>query len=281
MRRAWNARAWKARRSLSPRTAGRSRRNAAVGASAAALCLGGLLAACGDGGGKGGYVAVGAATDAAPDAGRPGDAEPTGKVEMVPLDEDGNGADDGAGDGGSGTERGGSGSGGADGSKGAAPGGGGSSDSGAPATPGSPPPAGGSGTPDGTDGTDGSGGASASPDGGGGTDEPSPGTSPAGPALLKVGDPERKEMDDRWCEKVTVSFRNSGGEPVRSGTVTFGTHVIGSLGVDWATVESTRKLPAPLAAGEKKEKSWTVCVDAWRVPLGMHIETQDVSVDWK
>jgi hypothetical protein len=22
-------------------------------------------------------------------------------------------------------------------------------------------------------------------------------------------------------------------------------------------------------------------VDAWRVPLGMHIETRDVSVDWK
>jgi hypothetical protein len=24
-----------------------------------------------------------------------------------------------------------------------------------------------------------------------------------------------------------------------------------------------------------------VCVDAWRVPLGMHIETRDVTVRWK
>jgi hypothetical protein len=24
-----------------------------------------------------------------------------------------------------------------------------------------------------------------------------------------------------------------------------------------------------------------VCVDAWRVPIGMHVETRDVSVEWK
>ncbi|MFE0099127.1 hypothetical protein [Streptomyces sp. NPDC059009] len=99
--------------------------------------------------------------------------------------------------------------------------------------------------------------------------------------MLKVGKPERAAADDRWCEKVTVAFRNTGGAPVRSGTVTFATHVIGALGVDWATIESTEKLPAPIGAGQKKEKTWSVCVDAWRVPLGMHIETRDVSVKWK
>lgn len=96
-----------------------------------------------------------------------------------------------------------------------------------------------------------------------------------------MGDPVREPTDKRWCEKVTLGFRNSGGTAVRSGTVTFGTHVIGALGIDWATVESAEELPAPIGAGERKEKTWTVCVDAWRVPLGMHIETQDVAVQWK
>jgi hypothetical protein len=32
----------------------------------------------------------------------------------------------------------------------------------------------------------------------------------------------------------------------------------------------------PVEGGAKKEKTWEICVDAWRVPLGMHVETQDV-----
>lgn len=96
-----------------------------------------------------------------------------------------------------------------------------------------------------------------------------------------MSDPVREPTDQRWCEKVTLGFHNSGGTAVRSGTVTFGTHVIGALGIDWATVESTEKLPAPIGAGTRKEQTWTVCVDAWRVPLGMHIETRDVTVRWQ
>ncbi len=105
-------------------------------------------------------------------------------------------------------------------------------------------------------------------------------TTPAAPADLGWGDPARKDTDQRWCEKVTVAFHNSGGTAVRSGTVTFGTHIIGALGIDWGTVESTADLPVPIAAGAHKSPTWTVCVDAWRVPLGMHIETRDVSVRW-
>ncbi len=108
----------------------------------------------------------------------------------------------------------------------------------------------------------------------------SPATSPS-PAKLTVGDPEREPTDKRWCERVTLDFHNSGGTAVRSGTVTFGTHIIGALGIDWATIESTEKLPAPIGAGARKEKTWTVCVDSWRVPLGMHIETRDVTVRWE
>ncbi|MFJ5260533.1 hypothetical protein ACIQAC_08705 [Streptomyces sp. NPDC088387] len=79
----------------------------------------------------------------------------------------------------------------------------------------------------------------------------------------------REPADQRWCEKVTLGFHNTGQSAVRSGTVTFGTHVIGALGVDWATVESTEELPAPIPAGARNEQTWTVCV-----------ETRDVDVRW-
>ncbi|MEV0472821.1 hypothetical protein [Streptomyces prunicolor] len=106
-------------------------------------------------------------------------------------------------------------------------------------------------------------------------------TAPSTPAALSWGAPARKATAHRWCEDVTLAFRNSGGTAVRSGTVTFGTHIIGALGIDWATIESTERLPVPIAAHAHTDKTWTVCVDAWRVPLGMHIETRDVSVEWQ
>lgn len=80
---------------------------------------------------------------------------------------------------------------------------------------------------------------------------------------------------------MTVGFGNSGGTAVRSGSVAFGTHIIGALGIDWGTVDSTVDLPVPIAPRAHEDHTWTVCVDAWRVPLGMHIETRDVSVRWK
>lgn len=254
-----------------------------LGASTAVLCLGGLLAACGDGSGDG-YVATGAAAaspERAPDKG----VAPTGDVELVPLDgsESPGGESSGSGDkkgGGSGPSEPGSGSSSSDPSgkgSGKSPGGNGGSDS--PATSGGTEATTGGSNPGRTE--ESSGGSGSSPG-----DTPSaPGggasTGPSGPAKLSVGEPQRKAADDRWCEKVTVTFRNTGESPVRSGTVTFSTHVIGALGVDWATIKSTEKLPAPIGAGERVKKTWPVCVEAWRVPLGMHVETQDVSVKWK
>ncbi|WP_431043122.1 hypothetical protein ACQUSR_15345 [Streptomyces sp. P1-3] len=110
---------------------------------------------------------------------------------------------------------------------------------------------------------------------------PSPPSTPDGPAYLTLGEPERASADERWCEQVAVTVHNTGGRPVSDGTITFATHIIGWLGTDWGTVETTQELPVPIAAGEKKEKVWTVCVDSWRVPLGMHIETRDVSARWR
>ncbi|MEV5978931.1 hypothetical protein [Streptomyces sp. NPDC052114] len=256
-----------------------------LGAGAAVVCLGGLLAACGGESGDG-YVATGAA-GASPER-APGKAVgPTGDVKLVPLDgSEASGGDgkDGRGDGstkaasGSGEGSGGDSEGkspGAEGSSGggAAPEGGAVSDDGANPgrTEGSSP--GGAERP-------GQGGSSGSPSAPG-KDEPSGGASPGGPAKLGVGDPKREPADKRWCEKVTLTFHNTGGSPVRSGQVTFGTHIIGALGVDWDTIESTVDLPAPIGAGQRVKKTWPVCVDAWRVPLGMHVETQDVDVDWK
>ncbi|WP_254389639.1 hypothetical protein [Streptomyces sp. AC550_RSS872] len=252
------------------------RRCALLGASTAVVCLGGVLAACGGGGSGDGYVATGAA--GGPPRMSVTAAAPTGEVTLVPLDEP---ESDGLTGGGSSNtpERQGS-------QKSAPPAapGGGQRPAGSPGGPGSAatapdaaaqpgsspePPA--SSTPSG----------SSTPSASSGSSGPSAPSAPASPAKLTVSDPVREPTDQRWCEKVTLDFHNSGGTAVRSGTVTFGTHVIGALGIDWATVESTRKLPAPIGAGKRKEQTWTVCVDAWHVPLGMHIETRDVTVRWE
>ncbi|MFG2453611.1 hypothetical protein ACGFSG_30045 [Streptomyces sp. NPDC048512] len=273
------------------------RRGALWGASAAVLCLGGVLAACGSGGAGGGYVAVG------PGGGPPGGSgaavAPSGDVSLVPLDGSGkrdsgaDGAKSGDGRAGSGTDgstASGSGPGSAAGDGIGGPGSTRKAGGGKAGTGGSGSGEGGTGS-DASSGSDsgrtgGSSGGGPGTGAGGGAGRPSAPVTPvpsasARPAALGVTDTRRTATDHRWCEKVTVSFRNTGGTAVRSGTVTFGTHIIGSLGIDWATITSAEALPAPIAAGVRKDGTWTVCVDAWRVPLGMHIETRDVSVQWK
>ncbi|MFI5759604.1 hypothetical protein ACIA8F_01480 [Streptomyces sp. NPDC051563] len=114
---------------------------------------------------------------------------------------------------------------------------------------------------------------------------PKPGPStpappPATPAKLSIGAPSRTATAERWCEQVTVAFTNTGGTAARSGTVGFATHIIGALGVDWATITSTQPLPAPIAGGTTKTQTYRICVESWRVPLGMHVETQKVTAAW-
>ncbi|MFF7286345.1 hypothetical protein [Streptomyces griseorubiginosus] len=238
----------------SPRTTWtHGRRCALLGASAAVVCLGAALASCGGGDGEG-YVATGAA--GGPTASSDTAVKPTGDVTLVPLQ----------------------------------------------ATPSRPVRSPASANPAAPHGTSaGSTAAGTTPTGGptgvgGATDAParptegpgdgrSPSASPSAegapePAALVWSEPVREATDRRWCEDVTLEFRNTGGAPVTSGTVTFGTHVIGALGIDWATVESTVGLPVPIDAGARREKTWTVCVDAWRVPWGMRVETRDVTVRW-
>ncbi|MEU9973674.1 hypothetical protein [Streptomyces sp. NPDC051014] len=230
------------------------RRSAVTAASAAALCLASALTACGGGGG--GYTAVGTGP------GTPGPPSgPTGSVTLFPLDGSPAGTPHGAAgaDGGP-----------AAGTVGAPTGGAATTTSPPVASPGhsgtgnrrsdapepDPPPS-----------------APSSP-------APTSPTSPAAPADLTWSTPVREATDKRWCEKVTVGFRNTGGTAVRSGTITLGTHIIGALGVDWATIASTRPLPVPVAPRSRGSGTWTVCVDDWRVPLGMHVETRIVTVDW-
>ncbi|MFF3563955.1 hypothetical protein ACFYXS_28300 [Streptomyces sp. NPDC002574] len=105
-----------------------------------------------------------------------------------------------------------------------------------------------------------------------------PSASPGAPARLVVSAVVRSAAEDRWCENVTVTLANTGDDPAPTGTLVFGTHIIGLLGLDWATIESRDPVPAPLAGGAALTETWTVCVDAWRVPPGMHVETRDVSV---
>ncbi|MFJ7413004.1 hypothetical protein ACIQWZ_19630 [Streptomyces sp. NPDC098077] len=268
------------------------RRGTVIVASAAALCLGGgLLAACGSGPGDDGYVAVGAAADGR-DRPSGGDGKPPGKVTLVPLDGNGGSGSGERGPGGRGSgspsstpsSPGASEPGRAQDSPGGArtetPGGQGDGSPGGPGArpskpaesskPGSgsrPPSSDGPGTP--------------SPPGDGGPGTPEPPAPPATPAALTLSAPQRAAADKRWCEKVTVEFRNTGGSPARSGTVTFATHIIGTLGVDWATITSSQPLPTPIGAGSARSETYTVCVESWRVPLGMRVETQDVSAVWK
>ncbi|WP_309221666.1 hypothetical protein [Streptomyces sp. Act143] len=220
-----------------------------TGASAAVVCLGVALTSCGSTGE--GRVAVGAAGGPSASAA----ARPTGSVRVVPLDGEPTprASTPGSGD---------------------SPAPGDTSAPAAPATPSGGPTGGGpmSGAP-----------TSGVKSGRTGSGSPSPTASSSrttAPAALTWDDPVRAAGERRWCEDVTLVFHNSGDAAVRSGTVGFGTHIIGALGVDWGTVESEVDLPAPIAGGTRKERTWTVCVEAWRVPLGMHVETRDVDVRW-
>ncbi|WP_251060614.1 hypothetical protein [Streptomyces sp. ISL-100] len=266
-----------------------------MSAAAVVLCLGAVLAACGGGSDDDGYVAVGAAGSGPERA--PGRAvPPEGKVELVPLDGDSAraGGDGDSGDGrgspppsspSSSAPEGGD----EDRDRGTPGAGGGEEPSGEGGSPGSTDAPEVPGVPDDGDESNSGGGGDNGSDGGTSTKPPvtgSPGAPsspepPAGPAVLKLGDPVLAAGEKRWCEKVTVPFRNAGESAVRSGTVTFATHIIGALGIDWDTRISTQPLPGPIAAGAAVKKTYTVCVDAWRVPLGMRVETQDVTADWK
>ncbi|MFC8337067.1 hypothetical protein ACFUJX_08755 [Streptomyces rubiginosohelvolus] len=276
------------------------RRGTAIAASAAALCLGtGLLSGCGSGPGDG-YTAVGAAAGSSKP---PSDGAPSGDVTLTPLDGSGGGGGGGTSPSGgtapgpgtspsagsSGGGRSGDAQDGSDGARTGVPDGrqaaGGSGGPGeapsqpaGPSTPSKPGGSGGAGSPPG--GSTGN----PSPPGSGSPGTPSspkPPAPPATPAALTLSAPQRAAADKRWCEKVTVEFRNTGGSPARSGTVTFATHIIGALGVDWATITSSQPLPAPISAGSTRSKTYTVCVESWRVPLGMRVETQDVSAVWE
>ncbi|MGW6584706.1 hypothetical protein [Streptomyces globisporus] len=278
------------------------RRGTAIAASAAALCLGtGLLSGCGSGPGDG-YTAVGAAAGSSKP---PSDGAPPGDVTLTPLDENGNesgsGGAGGRGRGGGGTSPSGGTSPGAGlssaGGSGDAQDGSGGARAGTPGGPQTDGSSGGPGAapsqpaaPSAPSKTGGSGGTGSPPDGGmdnpsppgpGTPSSPKPPAPPATPAALTLSGPQRAAADKRWCEKVTVEFRNTGGSPARSGTVTFATHIIGALGVDWATITSSQPLPAPIDARSTRSKTYTVCVESWRVPPGMRVETQDVSAVWE
>ncbi|MFB6628662.1 hypothetical protein ACFCWY_02070 [Streptomyces sp. NPDC056362] len=276
------------------------RRKPGAGLVAMALCLGGALTACG-GTDDEGYAAVGAGPSPK------GAVAPSGVVTLVPLERPSASGT---------TSSTSSPSPGAPGTSTTGPGGASPDPSGGPEAPGTPGPPGssrtdtgaGTGAGTGTSAGPGSGpgpGSTAAPTaapghGGSGTGAPprtpsatprpsAPGTgtpspaptTPPGPAVLTVSAPGLAAGDRRWCQRVTVTFRNTGGSPATSGTVGFSTHIIGLLGTDWATVDSRQPLPAPIAPGTARTETYTVCVDSWRVPLGMRIDTREVTAAWR
>ncbi|MFJ3769437.1 hypothetical protein ACIPQJ_30170 [Streptomyces sp. NPDC090082] len=275
------------------------RRKPGAGLVAVALCLGGALTACG-GTDDEGYAAVGAGPSPK------GAVAPSGVVTLVPLESPS------ASGTASSTSSPSPGAPGAAGTSVTGPGGASPGPSGGPGAPGTSGPPGSSRTDTGA-GTGTSAGASSGPGPGStaaptaapghggsgtgapprtpsatprpsvpGTGTPSPApTTPPGPAVLTVSAPGLAAGDRRWCQRVTVTFRNTGGSAATSGTVGFSTHIIGLLGTDWATVDSRQPLPAPIAPGTARTETYTVCVDSWRVPLGMRIDTREVTAAWR
>lgn len=257
-------------------------RKASRSAALLTLCCTAAAAAltgCG-GPAREGYVAVGAAA-AVPERGAGENVAPQGGVEFQPLPPATAGAGASSSSTSTGTPEsqppGGSAPGGATTT---APGGSGNRPG---TTPGARPPTTPGTPPGGSTGSSGPGGSTGpgTPSGPAtkpGTTAPAP--PPATAAQLSVGAPARTAAAERWCEQVTVAFTNTGGTAARSGTVTFATHIIGALGVDWATITSTQPLPVPIAGSTTKTQTYQVCVEAWRVPLGMRVETQKVTATW-
>lgn len=250
---------------------------------AVALCLGGALTACGAGGEDEGYAAVGAGSSPK------GAVPPSGSVTLIPLDPGdtsstrspsprppGSTPPEGT----------------AQGSHGDAPGA-------PPRTASAPPPSRTAGTPKPPAGAGTGAGAGSDSGAGAGAGTTTPATTPPplpsttpppssptpapppAPATLTLSAPTLADTDRRWCESVTVTFRNTGGTAARSGTVEFATHIIGGLGIDWGTIRTSQPLPAPIAAGTARTRTYTVCVDSWRVPLGMHVDTRNVTASWQ
>ncbi|WP_314243358.1 hypothetical protein [Streptomyces sp. DSM 40907] len=258
---------------------------AAAATTLLALCCTAAAGLTGCGGpARDGYVAVGAAAPG-PERGAGENVAPRGQVEFQQL-----GGPDVAGgsaraDTASGTPTGTAGSGSPGGS---APGGATTTGPGGSAgTPGTPSDPGRTSPLPGTPGTPTAPTAPASPTSPGAPTGPPgrPGTTPPAPpastpALLTLSAPVRAAAADRWCERVTVTFTNTGTTAARSGTVSFATHIIGALGIDWATITTSQPLPAPVAGGASKTQTYTVCVESWRVPLGMHVDTRKVTATW-
>ncbi|GAA2615171.1 hypothetical protein GCM10010425_04810 [Streptomyces spororaveus] len=263
----------------------------ATAATLLALCCTAAAGLTGCGGpARDGYLAVGAAAPG-PERGAGENVAPRGQVEFQQL-----GGPDAAG-GSSASARTSTAPSGSGTPGGPAPGGattpaagGSAGPPGTPADPGRTPPS--PGTPDrpgtptkptgpsapGTPGTPSIPGTPTSPPGRPGTTPPAPPAST--PARLTLSAPLRSAAADRWCERVTVTFTNTGTTAARSGTVSFATHIIGALGIDWATIATSQPLPAPLAGGASKTQTYTVCVESWRVPLGMHVDTRKVTATW-
>ncbi|MFG2876247.1 hypothetical protein ACGFYU_14805 [Streptomyces sp. NPDC048337] len=250
-----------------------------------ALCCTAAAGLTGCGGpARDGYVAVGAAAPG-PERGPGENVAPQGRVEFQQLG--GPSAAGGSSESSSDTSTGTPGYGPPGGS---APGGATAATPGGSAgTPGTPPGAGPATTPPGSPGPGGPGSPTTPGTTPGTPGTPTapgtrPGTTPPAPAVtparLTLSTPTRAAAADRWCERVTVTFTNTGTTAARSGTVSFATHIIGALGIDWATITTTQPLPAPIAGSAAKTQTYTVCVEAWRVPLGMRVETRKVTAVW-
>ncbi|MDI3417716.1 DUF6114 domain-containing protein [Streptomyces luteolus] len=97
-------------------------------------------------------------------------------------------------------------------------------------------------------------------------DRPEPRPGDALGAVLTLRDPRREAVDVPWCEKVTLTVRNTGGRPVSGAVVVFDTKIVGALGRVRATETSRQDVPGVLDPGESRRHDWRVCVSERYAP---------------
>ncbi|MFM9370531.1 DUF6114 domain-containing protein [Streptomyces sp. Da 82-17] len=93
--------------------------------------------------------------------------------------------------------------------------------------------------------------------------------------VLTLREPRREAADVPWCEKVTLTVRNTGERALSDAEVVLDTEVVGPFGRTWAKERSREDVPGTLDPGVHRTDTWRVCVPEHHAPgllLGRHLE---------
>lgn len=95
---------------------------------------------------------------------------------------------------------------------------------------------------------------------------------------LTAGIPRTTPGSRPGCADVTVAYDNEGRTPIRSGRIVITMDVVDPLGIAWAPYRASAPLPVPIAAGARPAVTYDLCLAAWRVTPGTHLEAAGVAL---